>query len=175
MQFGIEDLFAVMEKVRETQMSLFEYEDAETRLKLCRNGAEEDGTGDAHAMLSTDCVQRSVERVEKHAGSLQPCGQSAENPASKEKEQEKTDSQEKTGTVIVSPMVGTFYAAPSEGEAPFVQIGDSVRAGQTLGIVEAMKLMNEIEAACSGTVTEILANNEQMVEFGQPLFRIREA
>ncbi len=169
MQFGIEDLFAVMEKVRETQMSLFEYKDAETRLKLCRNGAEEDGTGDAHAMLSTDCVQRSVERVEKQASSLQPCGQSAENPASKEKEQEKT------GTVIVSPMVGTFYAAPSEGEAPFVQIGDSVRAGQTLGIVEAMKLMNEIEAACSGTVTEILANNEQMVEFGQPLFRIREA
>lgn len=169
MQFGIEDLFAVMEKVRETQMSLFEYEDAETRLKLCRNGAEADGTGDAHAILSTDCVQRSVERVEKQAGSLQLCGQSAENPASKEKEQEKT------GTVIVSPMVGTFYAAPSEGEAPFVQIGDSVRAGQTLGIVEAMKLMNEIEAACSGTVTEILANNEQMVEFGQPLFQIREA
>jgi acetyl-CoA carboxylase biotin carboxyl carrier protein len=76
--------------------------------------------------------------------------------------------------VIESPMVGTFYAAPAEGEAPFVQVGDTVTKGQTVGIVEAMKLMNEIEAECSGVVEAVLVENEQLIEYGQPLFRIRQ-
>ena len=74
---------------------------------------------------------------------------------------------------IESPMVGTFYAAASEEAEPFVKVGDTVKAGQTVGIVEAMKLMNEIEAECSGTVEEILVGNGQMVEYGQPLMRVR--
>jgi acetyl-CoA carboxylase biotin carboxyl carrier protein len=70
-------------------------------------------------------------------------------------------------------MVGTFYVSPSAGETPFVQVGDQIKKGQVIGIVEAMKLMNEIEAEWDGTVEEILAENEQLVEFGQPLVRIR--
>ena len=70
-------------------------------------------------------------------------------------------------------MVGTFYAAPSQDAKPFVQVGDRVAKGQTVGIVEAMKLMNEIEAECGGIVEEILVKNEQMVEYGQKLIRIR--
>ena len=74
------------------------------------------------------------------------------------------------GHVVKSPMVGTFYRSASPGAAPFVEIGDAIEQGDTLCIVEAMKLMNEIEADASGTIKAILAENGQAVEFGQPLF-----
>ncbi len=76
------------------------------------------------------------------------------------------------GTTVTSPMVGTFYRAPNPGAEPFVKVGDKVTVGQTLCIIEAMKLLNEIEAETSGTVKEILVDNAQPVEFGQPLFII---
>lgn len=76
------------------------------------------------------------------------------------------------GNVVKSPLVGTFYAAPSEDAEPFVKVGDSVKQGQVLAIVEAMKLMNEIESDYTGTVKEILVENGEGVEFGQPLFII---
>ncbi len=77
-----------------------------------------------------------------------------------------------TGSVVKSPLVGTYYAASSPENPPFVKVGDKVSKGQVLGIVEAMKLMNEIESEFDGTVKEILVENEQMVEFGQPMFVI---
>lgn len=73
---------------------------------------------------------------------------------------------------VTSPMVGTFYRAPAPGEASFVEIGDRVRSNQTVCIIEAMKLMNEIEAEISGQVMEILVQNGEPVEYGQPLMRI---
>ena len=75
--------------------------------------------------------------------------------------------------VVKSPIVGTFYRASGPGTRPFAEIGDRVKKGQTLCIVEAMKLMNEIESDCEGEVLEILVANGQPVEFGEPLFRIR--
>jgi acetyl-CoA carboxylase biotin carboxyl carrier protein len=79
---------------------------------------------------------------------------------------------DKPGTLVTSPFVGTFYRAPSPDSAPFVDVGSKVKKGQTLCIVEAMKLMNEIESEVDGTVAEILAQNATPVEFGEPLFRI---
>jgi acetyl-CoA carboxylase biotin carboxyl carrier protein len=76
---------------------------------------------------------------------------------------------------VKSPIVGTFYGAPSPEAPPFVNPGDAVREGQVLCIVEAMKLMNEIEADVSGEVVRVLAENGQPVEYGQPLFSIRPA
>lgn len=76
------------------------------------------------------------------------------------------------GMMVNSPLVGTFYAAPAEDAESFVKIGDVVKKGQTLAIVEAMKLMNEIESEADGTIAEILVNNGDTVEYGQPLFRI---
>ena len=76
------------------------------------------------------------------------------------------------GNIVKSPLVGTFYAAPAEDAEPFVKVGDSVKEGQVLAIVEAMKLMNEIESDFTGTVKEILVENGQAVEYGQPLFVI---
>ena len=75
-----------------------------------------------------------------------------------------------TGSVVKSPLVGTFYNAPSPGAKVFVQEGDTVKKGQVLGIIEAMKLMNEIEAEEDGVIEKILVSNETMVEYGQPLF-----
>ena len=72
--------------------------------------------------------------------------------------------------VITAPMVGTFYASPSPGAKPFVEIGDEVKVGQVLCIIEAMKMMNQIEADRAGRVTSIMARNGDPVEFGQPLF-----
>ena len=77
-----------------------------------------------------------------------------------------------TGHTLKSPMVGTFYRAPSPGAPPFVEIGQSVSKGQTLCIIEAMKLLNEIESDASGTIKAILVENGQPVEYGQPLFLI---
>jgi len=73
---------------------------------------------------------------------------------------------------VISPMVGTFYRAPAPGEAAFVEIGDRIRQGQPVCIIEAMKLMNEIETEVSGQVVEILVQNGEPVEYGQPLMRI---
>jgi acetyl-CoA carboxylase biotin carboxyl carrier protein len=76
---------------------------------------------------------------------------------------------------VTSPFVGTFYRSPSPDAPSFVEVGSVVRPGQTLCIIEAMKLMNEIEAECAGTVTEIFAQNGKSVEYGQKLFRIKKA
>ncbi|HEV7135575.1 MAG TPA: acetyl-CoA carboxylase biotin carboxyl carrier protein [Steroidobacteraceae bacterium] len=72
--------------------------------------------------------------------------------------------------VITAPMVGTFYASPSPGAKPYVEIGDEVKVGQVLCIIEAMKMMNQIEADRAGKITSIMARNGDPVEFGQPLF-----
>lgn len=77
-----------------------------------------------------------------------------------------------TGHVVKSPMVGTFYRASSPNAKPFADIGQQVKEGEAICIIEAMKIMNEIEADKSGTITKILAENGQAVEFGQPLFVI---
>jgi acetyl-CoA carboxylase biotin carboxyl carrier protein len=76
------------------------------------------------------------------------------------------------GNVVKSPMVGTFYRSPSPGAAPFIEVGQSVKPGDTLCIIEAMKLLNEIEAEVAGEVKEVLVENGQAVEYGQPLFVI---
>jgi acetyl-CoA carboxylase biotin carboxyl carrier protein len=90
-------------------------------------------------------------------GALPP----AENPAPKPKPNEH---------VITAPMVGTFYASPSPGAKAFVEIGDEIKVGQVLCIIEAMKMMNQIEADKAGRIASIMARNGDPVEFGQPLF-----
>ena len=81
--------------------------------------------------------------------------------------------EDQTGSLVTSPLVGTFYAAPSQDLPPYVQVGDKVKKGQVLAIVEAMKLMNEIESDFEGTIEEVLVENGAAVEYGQPLFVIK--
>lgn len=81
-------------------------------------------------------------------------------------------SEEKEGKIIVSPMIGTFYTKPSPDSNPFVEVGKTIKKGDTVCIVEAMKLMNEIESEFDGKVVEVFVKDGQMVDFGKPLFRI---
>ena len=79
------------------------------------------------------------------------------------------------GHVVKSPMVGTFYRSPSPGAKAFVEVGQTVKQGQTLCIIEAMKMLNQIESDAAGVIAEVLAENEQAVQFDQPLFVIEPA
>lgn len=88
-------------------------------------------------------------------------------------EEKKTSVDTEGAEKITAPMVGTFYRAPAPDAEPFVEVGQIVETGQTLCIIEAMKLMNEIEAEFSGAIVDILVENGQAVEYGQPLFLIR--
>lgn len=81
---------------------------------------------------------------------------------------------EPEGNLITSPMIGTYYSAPAPGEAPFVQVGDEIEIGQVIGIIEAMKIMNEIVADYSGVLIETLVENAQPVEYGSPLMRVSQ-
>jgi acetyl-CoA carboxylase biotin carboxyl carrier protein len=85
-----------------------------------------------------------------------------------------TDTSDGNVSYITSPFVGTFYRSPSPDTAPFVDVGTRVRKGQVLCIVEAMKLMNEIESEIEGSVVQILVENGQVVEYGEPLFKIKQ-
>lgn len=79
----------------------------------------------------------------------------------------------KAGSVETSPMVGVYYSAPSPNDPPFIKVGQKVQAGDTLGIIEAMKIMNPLEATQSGVIDEILVNNSEVVQFGQPVVRYK--
>lgn len=105
-------------------------------------------------------------RISKHSEEIQAVHREQECTVPEE------SSYEKKGNVVTSPLVGVFYAAPAEGAEPFVKVGTQVKKGQSLAIVEAMKLMNEIESEFDGTVTEIFVENGAPVEYGQPLFQI---
>lgn len=128
-----------------------------------------------------DGVKFSMKKPEKHW--KQEGKGKSENPVVSFSEPECGSSPEKaepvppvissSQNVIKSPLVGTFYAAPSEDAESFVRIGDHVEKGQVLAIIEAMKLMNEIESDFTGTVAEILVQNGEAVEYGQPLFVIQ--
>ena len=110
--------------------------------------------------------------LKKEKGEVRLAEQS-ESVSDRVSEQPQDSSEKKSGNVIKSPLVGTFYNASSPDAAPFVQAGDTVKKGQVLGIIEAMKLMNEIESEYDGVVEAVLVNNEEVVEYGQPLFRIK--
>ena len=106
--------------------------------------------------------------------------QMAAAPAAVSEAPEKAAEEKKESTldigsdkVVTSPLVGTFYSSASPEAEAFVKEGDTVKKGQVLGIIEAMKLMNEIESEYDGVVEAVLVNNEDVVEYGQPLFRIR--
>jgi acetyl-CoA carboxylase biotin carboxyl carrier protein len=86
-----------------------------------------------------------------------------------------TQPAEEEGHLVTAPMIGTYYASPSPGEAPFVQVGDEVEVGQVVGIIEAMKIMNEIISDRSGIVLQVMVENAQPVEYGSPLIRLAES
>jgi acetyl-CoA carboxylase biotin carboxyl carrier protein len=108
--------------------------------------------------------QPQINQVTTHPEFHQPLPASVETPSADNKKIE--------GTIINSPMVGTFYTSSKPGAEPFVKVGSKVKTGDILCIIEAMKLLNEIQSDYDGEIVEVLVDNAEPVEFGQPLFRI---
>lgn len=192
MNFQLEEILTVIDRVKEADLALFEYQDADARIKIqgkqetggipaeewtqgSRNGkiSEEEWTqGSRNGRISEEKLSQSSKGARMPEEEL-PHG--SKGARISEERTQAGEAKEKAAGIYTqeSPMVGTFYTAPSVDAEPFVKVGDVVKEGQTIGIVEAMKLMNEVNAGCSGIVEAIVAENEQMVEYGQPLIKIR--
>ena len=118
-------------------------------------------------------IKRGMQGVQVAAPVSVPAAPQAAAPAAPSQQASSAPAAEQPkGTAITSPMVGAFYAAPSPGAKPFVKVGDTVAAGQVVCIVEAMKLMNEIESEVSGKITQICVEDGQSVEYGQVLMYV---
>ena len=141
----------LIDLVQESGIGEIEITEGEEKVRISRQG-----TSPAPMIMASPTVQPMIAGIAGPAASPPPAAAPAQP----------------TGHTLKSPMVGTFYRAPSPGAPPFVEIGQSVSKGQTLCIIEAMKLLNEIESDVSGTVKAILVENGQPVEYGQPLFLI---
>jgi acetyl-CoA carboxylase biotin carboxyl carrier protein len=153
------ELKEIMKYIENSSFVEFELEREGFKLKLVRRAAPDNGQSGAAA------VPAPAAHVAAPVPGAPAAGALAAQPAA-----------EAEGVhVVKSPIVGTFYRASSPGGKPFTEPGDVVKKGQILCIVEAMKLMNEIESDCEGEVLEVLVENGQPVEFGEPLFRIRES
>ena len=126
-------------------------------------------TGLTTLELSQEGISLKLERRVEAGGAPAPA---AASPFAAAPVEPAESSAPKKGSLVLSPTVGVFYAASSPESAPFVEVGSKVRKGDTLCIIEAMKLMNEIPSETDGTVVEICVGNGQVVEYNQPLFRI---
>ena len=153
-----QQILELVKEVSKAGLTNFEYTEGNIRIAMSCPQPEEKIVVPASNLVLQEAAGAGANTVETAVSAQQQPEQITE---------------EKGGNIVKSPLVGTFYAAPSEDAQPFVKVGDTVKKGQTLAIVEAMKLMNEIESEFDGVVTEILVENEDNVEDGQPLFRIQ--
>ncbi len=160
--FSMEDVRKLVQLVERSDVTHIEWEKGPEKVVIKR--------GNSVAVPAAVAVAPVVHAAPVSAPVPAPAAAApAAAPAAPKAEAKAAD---KPGTLVNSPFVGTFYRAPSPDSPPFVEVGTKVKKGQTLCIVEAMKLMNEIEAEADGTVAEILVQNATPVEFGEPLFRI---
>ena len=153
------NLLTLIQAVSDSELTGLKYEEKGVKIHL---------TKQKDTVIATQCSGPAMEFA---AGT--PAFVSAEDTSADDKVQEtEVKAADLGGKIVKSPLVGTFYAAPAEDAKAYVSVGDTVKKGQVLAIVEAMKLMNEIESDYDGTIAEILVENGQGVEYGQPLFRI---
>lgn len=142
----------VVDLMKRSELAEFEFEEEGFKLRLTRNKGE--------------VVPQVVPQIAAAASTPAPAP--TENAAV-----EAAAVEEKGISVVTSPMVGTFYRAPSPESPPFAEVGTKVGADNVVCIIEAMKVMNEIQSEISGTVTEVLVENGEAVEYGQPLFKVK--
>lgn len=142
----LKQILQLIDAVSESSLDKFEYEENGSKLSL-EKGKE-------------PVIMTQVAENEEMSQALKPSAEIQK------------EGKESIGQIVKSPLVGTFYAAPAEDADPFVKTGDKIKQGQVLAIVEAMKLMNDIESEYEGEIAEIYVENGQSVEYGQPLFRI---
>lgn len=149
----IKDMKELIRAVSESDVTSFEYEDDNQEIVIKKEIVRQEVITAAQPVVSgtaVPAVQAAVtEKPQAGAAADESCN------------------------LVKSPLVGTFYSSASPDAEPFVKVGDKVKKGQVLGIVEAMKLMNDIESDFDGEIVEILVNNKDMVEYDQPLFKIK--
>jgi acetyl-CoA carboxylase biotin carboxyl carrier protein len=154
MQISLEQLKSLLETLEKGDVSEFEYEDEQLKLRLSLGKKVMPAVHAAPALMAPSA----------------PAGAPAPAAAPK------ASTEDEAGVVFVtSPFVGTFYRAPSPDSANFCEVGSNVKQGQTLCIIEAMKLMNEIESDAAGTIVDVLVENGKSVEFGQKLFKLKKS
>ena len=165
----IEQVLELVKAVSDSDLTEFKYEESGVKLSLKKTSDRiVQVQAPAAPVTASPAMPAAVVSPEMTVSAqTTPAAEGAGNTGDLEREEKVPE-----GNIVKSPLVGTFYAAPAEDAEAFVKVGDSVEKGQVLAIVEAMKLMNEIESDFAGTVTEILVENGQPVEYGQPLFVI---
>lgn len=173
MKVTMDDVLTLIETVSDSNLTKFQFEDEDfsvsmasskkrrkiKKLELSQEENKKVQENQIEKLYPEETVKKEEEEKEKETKEV------SASLESKKEEEEK---------IICSPLVGTFYSAKEEGAEPFVKVGDTVKKGQVVGIVEAMKLMNEVESEYDGIVSEILVKNEEMVEYNQPLIRVAE-
>lgn len=164
---NIEEMTKLIKAVADNKLTSFEIKDGEFKLSIkCEKEAPQIVAVPAAAPMAPIPAAPA-------AGGIPVAPAAPAAPAASSAPAGTDAAAEDSGKVITSPLVGTFYSASSPDADPFVKEGDTVKKGQVLGIIEAMKLMNEIESEFDGVVEAVLVSNEEVVEYGQPLFRIR--
>ena len=158
----MKDLRELIEFLKEYQVAEFDLDrgDTKIRLKFAQPAGASGGIADIAKLVTTAPVVQATAAPAQTPAAQPPAAAPAADP-------------DANLHIVKSPIVGTFYGTPSPGAPPFVSPGDHVEKGQVICIVEAMKLMNEIEADASGEVVKCLITNGAPIEFGQPLFSIR--
>ena len=157
----------MLEAVNASNISYFEYETCDGHIvmdkSLTRNVSSSNDKNNASSTCSSNEVKKdSIIEI------------NTQDKVQANNEKATVSANDEDLYIVKSPMVGTFYKAPGEGKEPFVKVSDEVNNGDVLCIIEAMKLMNEIESEVSGTIEEVLVKDGQMVEYGQPLFKVKE-
>lgn len=160
------EIIGLMQEMTKAGLSKILIEKEDFKLIL-----EKDGVKTSEPDLASDVKEVRPNINDAKSAEIKPLD------SQKEITEEKTDNKDSKDIdqykKIVAPMVGTFYAKPAPDKPPYVQVGDKVKKGQIVCIIEAMKLMNEIESDVDGEIVECLVENEQMVEYGQPLFLVK--
>jgi acetyl-CoA carboxylase biotin carboxyl carrier protein len=161
------DLKEILQILEERDITEFEMEQGGVKLRVCRGAARTGAVGQAPVVVTQIPAGASAAAAVASLAIPAPGGEPAAAAPQAEAPSE--------GTLVRSPIVGTFYRAADPNSPAFVSVGDSVKVGQVLCIIEAMKLMNEIEAELAGEVLKVHPENGQPVQYGDPLFTIRPA
>ena len=169
---NLQDVKELMETMARTGVSVLDWDNCGSKIHLERKA--EMIAESAENIMPIDYLKESqnnkASEIIKSPTSKDTAGKTL--PDSSGDNQQEAEDEEMAGEIIKSPVVGVYYSAPSPDSDPFIQVGSKVESGNTLCIIEAMKLMNEVTSSVDGEVADIYVENGQRVEFGQPLFRI---
>ena len=166
MKLDHDDLNRLIEKISTSDIQEFSLEGEDFKLEIKRNIFDQNQS--SNNLVSNNAFDRQTNVIQKTSNESLSIANEPEEP-------QVAPPGRSDLTEITSPMVGTFYRAAAPGEEPFVEVGNNVKVGQTICILEAMKLMNEIESEFNAEIVEILVENGTPVEFGQVLMRVKQS